>query len=65
MGPLLLPEELGEFLQVSPKTLSNWRSLRIGPAFVRLQGALIRYRREDVEVWLDEQATHSRDWMAS
>lgn len=65
MGQLLLPEELGDFLQVSPKTLSNWRSLRIGPAFVRLQGTLIRYRAEDVQTWLDEQAALSRDWMAS
>lgn len=65
MGQLLHPEALSEYLQVSTKTLSNWRSLRVGPAFIRLQGGVIRYRREDVDTWLDEQAGTSRDWMAS
>lgn len=65
MGPLLHPAALAEFLQISTKTLSNWRSLRVGPNFVRLQGGLIRYRHGDVEAWLDEQAGVSREWMAS
>lgn len=65
MGQLLLPETVAEYLQVSNKTLSNWRSLRVGPVFVRLRGGVVRYRREDVDTWLDEQAIASRDWMAS
>lgn len=65
MGQLLHPDALAERLQISTKTLSNWRSRRIGPAFVRLQGGVIRYRQEDIDAWLDDQAGTSRDWMAS
>lgn len=65
MGQLLQPDALAEFLQISTKTLSNWRSLRVGPAFIRLQGGVIRYRQEDVDAWIDDQADTSRDWMAS
>lgn len=32
--------EAAEFLGVSPKTLSNWRALGRGPAFVRYGDAL-------------------------
>ena len=65
VGQLLHPEALAACLQVSTKTLSNWRSRRIGPAFVRLQGGVIRYREEDVAAWLEDQVDASREWMAS
>lgn len=50
----LKPEELAEEWQVSPKTLANWRSARIGPPYVKLEGA-IRYSRRASEKWATEQ----------
>lgn len=37
-----------------PRTLDQWRYLGKGPAYVRVGGS-IRYRRSDVDRWLDEQ----------
>lgn len=46
---LLTPLQVGEILQVKPRTLEDWRARRCGPAlpFVRL-GRTVRYRRADV-----------------
>lgn len=35
-------------------TLYGWRHRRVGPASVRL-GARVRYRRSDIEAWIDER----------
>lgn len=50
---LLLDErEVGELLGIASKTLGNWRSLGKGPPFIKL-GALVRYRPDDVQAWVD------------
>jgi hypothetical protein len=46
----VLADELG----VPARTLQDWRYRRIGPPFVKV-GALVRYRRADVDRWLAEQ----------
>lgn len=57
MGPLdlLTPDQLAGELQVTPKTLENWRARRIGPPFVRLNRQ-VRYSRAAVHAWLQQQA---------
>jgi predicted DNA-binding transcriptional regulator AlpA len=35
-------------------TLYGWRHRGVGPASVRL-GARVRYRRADIEAWIDER----------
>lgn len=50
---LLTPPELSEHLGVPVATLSQWRYLGKGPAFMRV-GKHIRYRSEAVEAWLVE-----------
>ena len=44
---------------ISTKTLANWRSMGIGPHFLKLgagkKGA-IRYRLSDINRWLDDCA---------
>lgn len=52
---LLTPTEVAEWLQVPLKTLYTWRHLGRGPVGRRV-GKHIRYARQDVERWLDEQA---------
>jgi hypothetical protein len=47
--------EAAKILGVSPKTLANWRSLGIGPPFLKYGGRLgpVRYRLADLLAWRD------------
>ena len=47
--------EAAAMLGVSPRTLANWRTLGIGPAFVRVGRVHSRtlYRIDDLKTWLD------------
>lgn len=50
------PLEVAEYLGVPERTLTQWRYLGKGPKFIPV-GRHIRYRWNDVEQWLDQQAT--------
>jgi excisionase family DNA binding protein len=52
---LLTPQELANFLGIPVKTIYQWRTLSRGPRGIRV-GKHLRYRRADVETWLDPQA---------
>lgn len=47
--------EAAAMLGVSPRTLANWRTHRVGPAFVRVGRVHSRtlYRINDLKTWLD------------
>lgn len=47
--------EAAAMLGVSSRTLANWRTLGIGPAFVRVGAVHSRtlYRVDDLSAWLD------------
>jgi excisionase family DNA binding protein len=49
------PAELAERLKIKTRTLQDWRSSGQGPSFIRV-GRVIRYRKSDVEDWLNKQA---------
>lgn len=49
------PEDVSAALGIPVPTLYRWRSQGKGPRAMRL-GRHLRYRVEDVEAWLDEQA---------
>lgn len=49
---LMTPQELAEFLQVPIQTLYQWRTRKVGPPGCKV-GRHVRYRRGDVESWLD------------
>ena len=55
---LLSTDELAEILGLSPATLRTWRWSGVGPKYFRLNGIAgpVRFRQEDVESWLNEQA---------
>lgn len=56
MDEHLRTSDVAAMLNVSPKTIADWRRYPgKGPRFIRLVG-VIRYRRSDVEAWLLEQA---------
>jgi excisionase family DNA binding protein len=50
---LMSTQDLASFLQVPLATVYAWRHKRKGPPGI-LVGRYVRYRRSDVEAWLDE-----------
>lgn len=52
--PLLTQNDVAAMLKVSKQTLFRWRNLEQGPPFIQVEGS-IRYRREDVQAWLDKR----------
>ena len=48
---LLSEGETAELFGLAPVTLRNWRSLRQGPAFVKI-GRKAFYRRETITKWI-------------
>jgi excisionase family DNA binding protein len=52
---LMSTEDLSAFLGVPVKTIYQWRTRGDGPRGYRV-GKHVRYRREDVEQWLERQA---------
>jgi excisionase family DNA binding protein len=55
---LLTLEELAAMLRVSKFTVYDWRSRNYGPPAIRLRGHL-RYRRREVDAWLDAHSDGS------
>lgn len=53
--PLMTPQEVADFLALPVLTLQTWRAKRTGPRAYRV-GRHVRYRREDVQAWLERQA---------
>lgn len=50
---LFTSHQAAEFLNLSPKTLCNWRCHGKGPKFCKI-GRNVRYRQQDLEDWLVE-----------
>lgn len=55
MARLMTAKELAAYLGVAEQTLANWRYVGRGPRFYRV-GQLVKYRRGDVDRWLEERA---------
>lgn len=53
--PLASSAEVSEYLGVPVGTLTRWAYVGTGPRYSRV-GRHRRYRWEDVEKWLDDQA---------
>lgn len=50
--------DLCELLSVTPKTVHSWRYRGIGPASFKA-GKHVRYKRSDVEAWIEESRRES------
>ncbi|TSD62415.1 helix-turn-helix domain-containing protein [Aeromicrobium piscarium] len=57
-GEILTPEQVAALLQVSPRTIEEWRRTRIGPPWRRM-GRHVRYLRREVLVWFEELDTYA------
>lgn len=56
--PLIMTgEQVAELLQVSPRTIEEWRQTHSGPPFRRV-GRHVRYLRSEVLAWFQELARH-------
>jgi excisionase family DNA binding protein len=55
---LLGPRQLAAYLNVPVGTVYDWRHRGFGPPGFRL-GKHVRYRRSDVDRWIDDQAKAS------
>ena len=51
MLKLMTEDEVSKALNISVGALRRWRLERRGPAFIKV-GSLVRYRPEDLELWL-------------
>lgn len=49
---LLNTRETGKYLKRPAGTLSQWRYLGRGPAYIRV-GREVRYRKSDLDAWLE------------
>jgi excisionase family DNA binding protein len=56
LTPLLTDREVADLLVVKPDTVRRWAASGQLPS-VRLGGRLIRFRPDDVERWIEGQAT--------
>lgn len=54
MDELLTASDVARTLGLSTGTLANWRSIGMGPAFVKV-GGRVRYRASSVNTWLVDQ----------
>lgn len=43
------------FIGVSQKTLQTWRSHRMGPPYIRITRKCIRYRKADLQDFIDSR----------
>jgi hypothetical protein len=51
MASLLTEGDVAQRLHVSLASIRRWRLERRGPQFIKV-GSLVRYRNEDLELWL-------------
>ncbi|MHB8368812.1 MAG: helix-turn-helix domain-containing protein [Leptospirales bacterium] len=63
INKLLTNGEAAEYLGMSPDTLPRWRWAGIGPAYLKV-GRSIKYRRADLEAFLNESRVNPRNGAA-
>ena len=59
MEELLSTPDAARVLGMKPAALENWRWKGEGPPFVRVTARAIRYRREDLERFVEERLRRS------
>ncbi len=55
-GELLNHEQTAAYLNVIPRTLTEWRYTR-GVPFIKITSKVVRYRKSDIDRWLEERRT--------
>lgn len=55
MPATLTPSEAAETLNVTVEDLAFWRTIGLGPAYIKLGPTMIRYSTENLHNWAQEQ----------
>ncbi|WP_346231570.1 helix-turn-helix domain-containing protein [Parafrigoribacterium mesophilum] len=55
---ILTQNEVGKLLQISPRTLEDWRLTKSGPPYRKL-GKHVRYELDAVMRWFEALETHA------
>lgn len=58
LGELLAAKHIGGEPPLDVKTMQSWRLKGTGPAFLKI-GRLVRYRRADLDSWLESRRRQS------
>lgn len=58
---LLTPEQVAELCNVVPETVLRWRARGTGPRYLKITSRCFRYRRDDVDEWLDSIREEPRE----
>lgn len=53
-APLWVEEQVAEYLAIEPRTCRLWRTAR-GLPFIRISSKAVRYRKADIDAWLDRR----------
>lgn len=56
---LMTQDQAAAYLAVAPRTLEHWRLKGGGPKFVRMSGRAIRYRKADIDAWIEGRCVAS------
>lgn len=56
---LVTRNEAAAYLGLSPQTLANWLSNGAGPAVVRISSRCVRYRRSDLDAFVNERTSRA------
>lgn len=51
--PLLTTREAAMVLGISQRTLEDWHHHRRGPPYIRVSRTMVRYRRSDLDRWIE------------
>lgn len=52
--PWLTTIEAAKYLKLSPRTLDDYRTNSVGPAYTRRSHNVVRYYRPDLDAWMRE-----------
>jgi phage terminase Nu1 subunit (DNA packaging protein) len=58
-GDVLNEAQAALYLNVSPRTLQDWRCKGLGPIFCRMGARSVRYRRADLDSFIARGAAQS------
>lgn len=56
---LLDERSTANFLQMSPRSLQQWRQNGSGPKFIKLSPKAVRYRKSDLIIWINSRTRTS------
>lgn len=59
MDEFLSEDQVAEYIGFTPKALQAWRCNGRGPTYIRISARAIRYRKKDIDNWLESRLVNS------